>query len=168
MRISIDDLDKKLLQYLSTGTSSYVELARVCKVTRNTIYRRIASLENRGIIKNTIRCIINLDQIDVTPICIGVTIAQNDQEKAFNLLAAHKNVKLLWRTFGDHNITLLALCPKGMEGKVINNVKAILEELDVSEICVSVGFLWEKTDFTPFDDPDGIEEKITQIIENRY
>ena len=157
-----------MLQYLSTGTSSYVELARLCRVTRNTVYRRIASLENRGIIKNTIRCIINLDQIEITPICIGVTIAQNDQDKAFNLLAAHKNVKLLWRTFGDHNIALLALCPKGKEGEVINSIKAILEELNVSQMCVSVGFMWEKTDFTPFEDQEGIEEKITQIIESSY
>ena len=157
-----------MLQHLSTGTSSYVELARICRVTRNTIYRRIASLENRGIIKNTIRCIINLDQIDITPMCIGVTIAQNEQDKAFNLLAAHKNVKLLWRTYGEHNMALVTLCPKGEEGKVINSIKAILEGLNVTEICVSVGFMWEKTDFTPFDDPDGIEEKITQIIENRY
>jgi len=140
----------------------------LCRVTRNTVYRRIASLENRGIIKNTIRCIINLDQIEITPICIGVTIAQNDQDKAFNLLAAHKNVKLLWRTFGDHNIALLALCPKGKEGEVINSIKAILEELNVSQMCVSVGFMWEKTDFTPFEDQEGIEEKITQIIESSY
>jgi len=140
----------------------------LCRVTRNTVYRRIASLENRGIIKNTIRCIINLDQIEITPICIGVTIAQNDQDKAFNLLAAHKNVKLLWRTFGDHNIALLALCPKGKEGEAINSIKAILEELNVSQMCVSVGFMWEKTDFTPFEDQEGIEEKITQIIESSY
>lgn len=65
-------------------------------------------------------------------------------------------------------MALLALCPKGKEGKVINDIKAILEEFNVSEVCVSVGFIWEKTDFTPFDDPDGIEDKITQIIENRY
>jgi DNA-binding Lrp family transcriptional regulator len=164
----LDELDTKLLQFLSVGTNSYAELARLCNVTRNTVYRRIAALENRGIIKNTIRCIINLDQIDITPVCFGVTIAQADQDEAFNLLAAHRNVKLLWRTYGEHNMTLVALCPKGREGKVISSVKAILEEFDVSHLCVSVGFMWEKTDFTPFDGPAGIEEKITQIIENTY
>jgi len=51
---------------------------------------------------------------------------------------------------------------------VINRIKAILEELNVSQMCVSVGFMWEKTDFTPFEDQEGIEEKITQIIESRY
>ena len=158
----------RLLQQLSAGASSYAELARLCHVTRNTVYRRIASLETRGIIKNTISCIINLDQIDITPVCIGVTIAQADQDKAFNLLAAHKNVKLLWRTYGEHNMMLVALCPKGKEGEVINSVKAILEEFEVSNICVSVGFMWEKTDFTPFDGQNGIEEQMTQILENRY
>lgn len=109
-----------------------------------------------------------MDQIDITPICIGVTIAQTEQEKAFNLLAAHKNVKLLWRTYGEHNIALVALCPKGEEGKAINSIKAILEQLDVTEMCVSVGFAWEKTDFTPFDVQDEIEEKIAQILENKF
>lgn len=168
MGISIDELDRKLLQHLSTGTNSYAELARLCHVTRNTVYRRIAALERRGIIKNTIRCIINLDQIDVTPVCFGVTIAQADQDKAFNLLAEHPNVKLLWRTYGEHNMALVALCPRGKEGRVINSIKAILEEFDVSQVCVSVGFLWEKSDFTPFEESAGIEEKITQIIEKSY
>lgn len=166
--MSIDDLDKKLLQYLGTGTRSYAELARLCQVTRNTVYRRIASLENRGIIKNIIRCTINLDQIEITSICMGVTISQSDQDKAFNLLAAHKNVKFLWRTYGEHNLSLVALCPKGAEGKVINSLKAILEEFDVKQICVSIGFAWEKTDFTPFEDENDIEERISQIIENKY
>jgi len=97
-----------------------------------------------------------------------VTIAQTDQDKAFNLLAAHRNVKLLWRTYGEHNMTLLALCPKGKEGKVINSVKAILEEFDVRDICVSIGFTWEKTDFTPFDHQGEIEENVPQLIENRF
>jgi DNA-binding Lrp family transcriptional regulator len=164
----IDDLDKTLLQYLSNGTNSYAELALLCHVTRNTVYRRIASLEKRGIIKNTIRCIINFDQIDVVPVCFGVTISQADQDKAFNLLAAHRNVKLLWRTYGEYNLSMVALCPKGAEGDVINSVKAILEEFDVSNIAVSVGFVWEKTDFTPFDESGGIEERIAQLIEKRY
>lgn len=46
----IDDLDKKILQNLSVGVESYQQLAKTCNITRNKLYRRIASLENRGII----------------------------------------------------------------------------------------------------------------------
>jgi len=101
-------------------------------------------------------------------VCIGVTISQADQDEAFNLLAAHRKVKLLWRTYGEHNLSMVALCPKGGEGEVINSVKAILEKLDVSSIAVSVGFVWEKSDFTPFDESVGIEERIAQVIQKKY
>ena len=166
--MALDDLDKKILQYLSAGTSSYEELARTCNVTRNTVYRRISSLENRGIIKNTLNCIINLDQMDITPITIGVTIPQTDLDKAINILTTNKNIKFLWRTYGDHNLSLVAFCAKGKEGEIIQDIRSVLEELHAQLIDVSVGFVWEKMNYSPFDEQSEIEEKITQIIENRY
>jgi len=166
--MALDDLDKKILQYLSAGTSSYEELARTCNVTRNTVYRRIAALENRGIIKNTLHCIVNLERMEITPVTIGVTIPQTELDKAINILATNKNVKFLWRTYGDHNLSLVAFCSKGKEGEIIQDIRAVLEELNAQLIHVSVGFVWEKMNYSPFDDQSEIEEKITQIIENRY
>jgi DNA-binding Lrp family transcriptional regulator len=167
--MTLDDLDKKILQYLSAGTSSYEELARTCNVTRNTVYRRIAALENKGIIKNTLHCVINLEQMDITPVTIGVTIPRVKEDKAINLLATNKNVRFLWRTYGDHNLTLVAFCPKGKEGDIIQDIRGVLEELNAQAIHVSVGFVWEKMNYSPFDDDQSeVEEKITQIIENRY
>jgi DNA-binding Lrp family transcriptional regulator len=61
----VDDLDKRLLQHLSSGISSYEELARNCNVTRNTVYRRIAVLERKGIIKKTVRSIIDYNQLEI-------------------------------------------------------------------------------------------------------
>lgn len=168
MVMVIDDLDKRILQYLSIGTSSYEELARMCNVTRNTVYRRIASLENRGIIKNTIKCSINLDQLDITPICVGATVALADQDKAFNLLASNSSVRLLWRTYGDHNITFVVFCPKGSEGEIIHGIRALLEDLNASDICVSVGFVWEKMDMTPFGDQPEVEMLANPVLESRH
>jgi DNA-binding Lrp family transcriptional regulator len=166
--MALDDLDKKILQYLSVGTSSYEELANACNVTRNTVYRRIAALENRGIIKNTLNCIINLEKMDITPIMIGVTIPQIDLDKAINVLATNKSIKFLWRTYGDHNLSLVAFCAKGAEGEIIQDIRGVLEELNVQLIHVCVGFVWEKMNYSPFNEQSEIEEKITQIIENRY
>jgi len=164
----MDDLDKRIIQYLSLGTNSYQELARNCNVTRNTIYRRITTLENRGIIKNILSCVVNLEKMDITPINIGVRIKQANQNKAINLLKNNKYVKFLWRTYGENNLILLVFCPKGKEGVIIQDIRAVLEGLNADNICVSVGFTWEKMNYSPFDNQPEIETRITQIIENRY
>jgi DNA-binding Lrp family transcriptional regulator len=165
--MALDDLDRKIIQYLSSGTNSYQELARNCDVTRNTIYRRIALLENEGIIKNTLNCVVNLEQMDITPVTIGVRIRQTNQDKAINLLTANKYVRFLWRTYGDHNFTVVVFCPKGKEGLIIQDIRAVLEGLDAEHVCISVGFVWEKMSYSPFEEQPKIEEKITQILKNR-
>ncbi len=164
--MSLDKLDKRILQDLSSGISSYEELARTCKVTRNTVYRRIAALERRGIIKNTIRCNVNFDQLGITPICVAIKIAQMDLDKACKLLSAHKNVRLLLRTFGSHNLNFIAFCQKGQEGEVIESINVALENLSVSDIDISVGFVWEKTDLSTIEDQPRPEQELSVIIEN--
>ena len=165
--MALDDLDKKILQHLSTGISSYEELARACDVTRNTVYRRIASLENKGIIKNTVRCIVNFDQLDITPVIIEAVVPVAEQDRVFNLLTENANVRFLWRTFGDHNVALVAFCPRGDEGALIQEIKAILESLNVTNLTVSTGFVWEKMELSPFSQETEIEKKIALAIERR-
>ncbi len=164
----VDDLDKKIIQQLSVGTSSYEELSHLCNVTRNTVYRRIASLENKGIIKNTLHCIVNLEQMDITTVNIGVQIPQISVDRAINLLSINKNVKFLWRSYGDHNLVLVAFCDKGREGIVIQEIKSMLEELNATHFSVSVGFVWEKMNYSPFDEQTEMDEKVKQLIERRF
>jgi DNA-binding Lrp family transcriptional regulator len=159
---TFDDLDKKIIQCLSVGTSSYEELAKQCNVTRNTVYRRISALEDKGIIKNTLHCIVNLDQLDITTVTINVKVPQSNQDKAITLLAINKNVRLLWRTYGDHNLILVAFCCRGKEGEVIQELKSLLEELNAESICVSVGYVWEKMSLSPFEEEN--KENFAQII----
>ena len=166
--MTLDDLDRKIIQYLSAGTSSYQELARTCNVTRNTIYRRIAALEKEGTIKNTLHCIVNLEQMDLVPVSIGVRIHQSNQDKAINLLTTNGNVRFLWRTYGEYNLILVAFCPKGKEGEVIQEIEAALEALKAEHICVSVGYVWEKMSYSPFDIQTEFESKITRDDKNRF
>jgi DNA-binding Lrp family transcriptional regulator len=166
--MTLDDLDRKILQNLTIGMSSYQELARTCNVTRNTVYRRIAALESKGIIKNTLNCVVNLEQMDITPVTIGAKIPQISQDKAINLLVANHAVRFLWRTYGDHNLTLVAFCSKGKEGEVIQDIQGVLEDLNAEHICISVGFIWEKMSYAAFDEHPEIDQKITQIITKRY
>ncbi len=146
--------------HLSGGISSYEDLARKCDVTRNTVYRRIASLENRGVIRNTLRCNVNMDQLDIIPICISIQVHEKEVNRALKLLGANKSVRLLWRTYGGHNIILVAFAAKGEEGDIIQKIRSTLEDFDEAEADVSVGFVWEKTDFSPFTDPLQTEEKV--------
>jgi DNA-binding Lrp family transcriptional regulator len=161
----LDDLDKRILQFLTVGISSYEDLARNCNVTRNTVYRRVAALEKRGIIKNIVRCNLDFGQLEITPICIAIKIAQTDIDKACCLLSAHTNVRLLLRSFGDHNLNLIAFCPKGEEGKVIQSITSVLENFSATDVDVSVGFVWEKSDLTSIEDHVEVERKISRVIE---
>jgi DNA-binding Lrp family transcriptional regulator len=144
---SIDDLDRKIVQYLCHGIYSYQDLAKKCGVTRNTVYRRIAFLEKNGFIERTTRAVLNYDKLGVTAIAFGAGVNQPDFDAVTGLLKAHNNVKLLLRTFGRHNVVFVAFCNKGDEGNTINSIKEMLEGFNVSDIDVSVGFAWEKTDF---------------------
>lgn len=161
----MDELDKRILQFLTVGISSYEDLARSCNVTRNTVYRRVAALEKKGIIKNIVRCNLDFGQLEITPVCIAIKIAQADLDKACCLLSAHKNVRLLLRSFGDHNLNLIAFCPKGKEGEIIQSITSVLESFSTSDVDVSVGFVWEKTDLTSIEDQIEVERKISRVIE---
>jgi DNA-binding Lrp family transcriptional regulator len=161
----LDSLDKKIIQYLSVGTSSYEELARQCNVTRNTIYRRISALEERGIIKNTCSCIVNFELLDITAITIGAKICQVNQEKAISRLVTNRQVKWLWRAYGDCDLMLVAYCPKGSEGETIQEIKGVLEELGAENLSISIGFSWEKMSYSPFGEQTEMETEIAQILE---
>jgi DNA-binding Lrp family transcriptional regulator len=163
----LDDLDKKIVQHLSSGTSSYEQLAHLCGVTRNTIYRRITSLENKGIIKNTLRYAINLDQLDITPIIFGAKVPVIELDRTVNLLASHKNVRILWRTYGEYNVSFVAFCSKGEEGELIQSIKAIFESVNIMNVKVSTGFVWEKMELTPFNEEPTFQTEITNTIEKR-
>ncbi len=157
--MSVDDLDKKLLQRLSSGISSYENLARECGVTRNTAYRRIASLEKRGIIKRIVHSVIDYNQLDIAMLFIGASVAEAKQEETCALLRNNKYIKFLWRTFGHNNITLMVFCPKEREGEVIHSLTEALEGFGAKRIDVSVGFKLDKMDFSPFPDEIEMEEE---------
>jgi DNA-binding Lrp family transcriptional regulator len=155
--MTVDKLDMTLLKFLSTGINSYEELARKCKVTRNTVYRRIAALEKSNIITNVIRCTVNFENLDITSVIITATLPTSKAEEAVCLLSAHPKVRFLWRTYGDQNIALIAFCLKGEEGQLIDDLKRILEEKNCSQFHVSTGYTWEKSEISPFDAEPDIE-----------
>ena len=97
----------------------------------------------------------------IIPITIGIRIQQTKQDKAINLLKTNNSIRFLWRTYGEHNIILVAFCLKGREGNIIQDIKAILEELNAEHICLSIGYVWEKMDYAAFGSQLETKEKIS-------
>lgn len=152
MSVQIDDLDRKILHYTSSGIHSYTDLAKLCNVGRNTIYRRMASLEDKGLISRRIMAIPNFQKLNISAIVFGLDCAHIDIKKVTEFLKKKSEVKLLWTTYGTHCMTFVVFCNQGEEGLTIQNLRESLAMLGcrIERLDTSVGFVWEKVDLSPF------------------
>jgi len=152
LKYELDDLDKKIILHLSKGVYSYAELAEICGVGRNTIYRRISRLKAEKMIDIIVRAIPNFTKLNLSAICVMMDIAQSDMDRVMGFLKRQPEVKFLWRTFGTYNIAIVFICNKGEEGNCVSNLRAALEKMqaDLTKFEVSISFTWEKIDFSPF------------------
>ena len=146
----LDELDRKIIQEMTKGVNSYEDLADKCSVTRSTVYRRVNSLEKAGIITGQIHVGLNFEKLDLITLHVGINVESKDEEKAIEALRKVPEVKMVWRTYGAYNLVLIVFCHKGNEGRVIDGLREIFEGVKVKSYDVSVGFLWEKMDMTPF------------------
>jgi DNA-binding Lrp family transcriptional regulator len=147
----LDELDMKILKYMSEGLYSYDDLAKRCGVGRNTVYRRIAKLEEKGVIKRKIMALPDFSKIGFSAVVIGMNLNPKDIDKAISFLKVQHQVKFLWRTYGHHDIIVTILCDKDDVGTCIYNLRKALEENNISVIKfdVSVSVIWEKMHITP-------------------
>jgi DNA-binding Lrp family transcriptional regulator len=147
---SIDELDKKIIQEMGRGINSYEALAQKCNVTRSTIYRRVTKLEEMKVITRQTRVVPDFEKLNRIALAVGISVAQKDEQKIIDALKRSDDIKMMWRTYGAHNLILITFCSKGDEGNKIDKLRAILEEYPVKSIDICVGFGWEKMDLTPF------------------
>jgi DNA-binding Lrp family transcriptional regulator len=150
LSVVLDELDKRILHELCSGTYSYEDLARACGVTRGTVYRRIENLEKMHVIAKKIMAIPDFERLNLSAICIGVDISYEFTEKAVEAIKALPDVKFLWRTYGEHQIIVVIVCEKGCEGRTITNLQKTISKFHTSMFHVSIGFRWDKTEFTPY------------------
>jgi DNA-binding Lrp family transcriptional regulator len=146
----LDELNMKIIQEMAKGIGSYEELAQRCGVTRSTVYRRVVNLEKEKVITRQIRIALDFEKLRRVVINFGINVEPKNEERAVATLIKLANVKMLWRTYGAHNLVLIVFCDKGEEGKVIDELRHIFEELNVTSFESCVGFSWEKNDMTPF------------------
>ena len=147
----IDDLDRKIVRYMSNGVYSYDELGKLCKVGRSTIYRRVDKLERMGIITKRIMAIPNYEKLNFSAVIIGMEVSMRDLAKTVSFLKRQNQVKFLWTTYGTHNLVFTILCDKGDVGNCINNLRNALEKLNVTptRFDVSISISWEKMYLSP-------------------
>lgn len=147
----IDDLDRKIVRYMSNGVYSYDELGKLCKVGRSTIYRRVDKLERMGIITKRIMAIPNYEKLNFSAVIIGMEVSMRDLAKTVSFLKRQNQVKFLWTTYGTHNLVFTILCDKGDVGTCINNLRNALEKLNVTptRFDVSISISWEKMYLSP-------------------
>ena len=147
----LDELDMKILRCMCEGLYSYEDLAKRCGVGRNTVYRRIAKLEEKGIIKRRIMAIPDFSKIGFSAVVVGMNLNPKDIDKAISFLKVQHQVKFLWRTYGHHDIVVTILCDKDDVGTCIYNLRKALEELNitVNRFDISVSVFWEKMLIVP-------------------
>jgi DNA-binding Lrp family transcriptional regulator len=150
VKIVLDELDKCIMHHICGGIYSYADLAKMCNVTRGTVYRRVNRLENMHLISRKIAAIPNFEMLNLSSLSIGVNIAQEDEDKAIDLLKNQSQVKFLWKTYGTHNLVIIAICNKGEEGELIYKLRELLGKVKVHQFDVSIGFGWQKVDLTPY------------------
>lgn len=146
----LDELDKRIIQNMSRGLYSYDELAEKLQVTRSTVYRRINRLEKMHIISRRIMAVPDYTKLGLSAILIGLDIAHEDTAAAVELLIKQDDVKLIWKTYGKHNLIVAIVCEKGCEGKAIFDFREKLAKLKITGFDYSIGFSWEKVDFSPY------------------
>ena len=147
----IDNLDRKIVHHICKGVYSYNELAKLCNAGRNTIYRRIDKLEKMGIISKRIMAIPNFDKLGLSAVIVGINVSAEEIEKTIDFLKRHHQVKLLWTTYGTHDIVFAMVCDKSDVGKCVYNLRSELAKLKINiiDFDASGSVSWEKIDLTP-------------------
>jgi len=147
----VQDIDSKILKYICRGVYSYGELGELCGVARSTIYRRIDKLEKDGLIKRRIMALPNFEKLGLSAVIIGMDAHLTELDKIVHFLKSQNQIKLLWKTYGTHDIVFTILCNKNDVGKSIQELKKALAKLDImpQKIDVSVSLSWEKMHLTP-------------------
>jgi len=127
----IDRKDKKILvELIKDGRESFADLARSCKMTRQSIFSRIKALRRKGIIKNFT---VNLDQQKLglnirAYILISAEPLGKFREKAIKTLMQLPQTSQIHILFGRFDFLVEALV------KDINELSSLLSKIHEIEM----------------------------------
>jgi len=127
----IDKKDKKVLvELLRDGRKSFADLARTCRMTRQSIFSRIKSLRHNGIIKNFT---VTLDQQKLglnlkAYILLSARPSEEAREKVSKILSQFPQVSQINRLFGRFDFLIEVLV------KDINELSDIIGKIHKLEV----------------------------------
>ncbi len=152
MQEQLDEVDKKIIEFVCDGVYSHSELADMVGVSRNTVYRRLKDLEDRGIIKKKGMAVPDFEKIGFSSVIIGINVRNSNLDELIDYLKDQNNIKFLWKTYADFEVVAVLMCDKENVGACINSLKNALSKLDikVEDFSASPSISWEKIDFSPF------------------
>lgn len=140
----------KIVCNFCRGIKSYKDVADHLDISRNTVYRRVKNLQDKGILKEETRALPDLEALGVTTIIIGLNLDMENVEKAVDILKEEGKVKAVWKTYGQHDLVSVITCEKKSVGETIENLNKMLQDNDVNvdELDVSTAISCEKLDLT--------------------
>ncbi|MGM0405764.1 MAG: Lrp/AsnC family transcriptional regulator [Thermoplasmatota archaeon] len=146
----LDDVDQKIMAHLCEGMNSYSKLADKVGVSRNTVYRRVKNLKEKGAIRDKDVTIPDIEKIGYSFALIGMDVSPEDLDEAIDYLKTQDNIKFLWKTFGFYEIIVLIISKQNQLGDSVNEMRGKLESrnIEVRRYGVSPGISWEKLDFS--------------------
>ena len=130
----LDGTDKEILSTLSKNADiSYSKLAEKLEVSRNTVYRRVKKMKEKGLIKknfldNTIVDVLRLDDIGLSTLLLELDFEAESLSEASEFLRGREEVKFLLETYGDFDVIAIVFCEKGEERESIAELKEEMGE----------------------------------------
>lgn len=159
-REKLDELDFKIIRHICSGIHSYDELAELCNVGRNTVYRRVSKLERMGVITRVVMAVPNFEKLNIVAVIGGINLNFQDIEKVVNILKKHPGIMLVCKTYGEHDLVFILLCRREDVGSCILKLRKTLEDLKVqiSTFDISISISWDKLEF-PTQFEHGLEQR---------
>jgi Lrp/AsnC family transcriptional regulator for asnA, asnC and gidA len=130
----IDKKDKKvLIELLKDGRKSFAELARTCRMTRQSIFSRIKSLKRKGVIKS-FTVILDQQKLGLNLkayILLSASPSEKARERASMVLMQFPQISQIHRLFGRFDFLIEVLV------KDINELSDIIGKIHRIEVVTS-------------------------------
>ncbi|MFW5932840.1 MAG: Lrp/AsnC family transcriptional regulator [Candidatus Hadarchaeota archaeon] len=152
----IDELDRKIISVLSQDSSiSYSKLADEVDTSRNTAYRRVKKLREKGILLEEpkggkIVDVRKLERLGISTILIQINVEAKDVEEAGKILEGLEEVKMLMESYGRYDFIVLLMLESGEEREYLRDLRSRLAEqsIEVNKISTSQITTLNKIDFS--------------------
>ncbi|MFW5912423.1 MAG: Lrp/AsnC family transcriptional regulator, partial [Candidatus Hadarchaeota archaeon] len=129
------------------STISYSKLADEVDTSRNTAYRRVKKLREKGILleepmRGRIVNVQKLEKLGISTLLVGLNVSAGDVEIAEDTLMKINQVKVLMESYGSHDFMLLLMLESGTERGYLRDLRERLNEngikirkLDTSQVA---------------------------------